>query len=128
MKQLSIDGTVLHEVAPCSYEIQITDGTILRRNTKDIQKVYSLTSSVEPEYNGEDVAEDLEYSIDSDTETIVNDTFSDNDSDTIPYQESDSETASYKETDSDNEQCIDLLYMTKSGRQIKRKCPFDYED
>ena len=63
-----------------------------------------------------------------DTETIVNDTFSDNDSDTIPYQESDSETASYKETDSDNEQCIDLLYMTKSGRQIKRKCPFDYED
>ena len=128
MKQLSIDGTVLHEVAPCSYEIQITDGTILRRNTKDIQKVYSLTSSVEPEYNGEDVAEDLEYSIDSDTETIVNDTFSDNDSDTIPYQESDSETVPYKETDSDNEQYIDSPYMTKSGRQIKRKCPIDYED
>ena len=105
-----------------------SDGTILRRNTKDIQKVYSLTSSVEPEYNGEDVAEDLKYSIDSHTETIVNETFSDNDSDTIPCQESDSETVSYKETDWDNEQCIDLPYMTKSGRQIKRKCPFDYED
>ena len=128
MKQLSIDGTVLHEVAPRSYEIQITDGTILRRNTKDIWKVYTLTSSVEPEYNGEDVAEDLKYNIDSDTETIVNETFSNNDSDTIPYQESDSETVPYKETDSDNEQYIDSPYMTKSGRQIKRKCPIDYED
>ena len=84
-KQWSIDGTVLHEVAPRSYEIQITDETILKRNTKDIRKVYSLTSSVEPDYNGEDVAEDLEYSIDSDTETIVNEAFSDNDSDTILY-------------------------------------------
>ena len=37
------------------------------------------------DYNGEDVAEDLEYSIDSDTETIVNEAFSDNDSDTILY-------------------------------------------
>ena len=128
MKQWSIDETVLHNVAPRSYEIQITDGTILRRNTKDIQKVYSLTSSVEPEYNGEDVAEDLKYNIDSDTETIVNETFSNNDSDTIPYQESDSETVPYKETDSDNEQYIDSPYMTKSGRQIKRKCPIDYED
>ena len=73
-KQWSIHGTVLHEVAPRSYEIQITDGTNLRRNTKDIRKVYSLTSSVEPEYNREDVAKDLEYSIDSDTETIVNET------------------------------------------------------
>ena len=84
-KRWSIDETVLHEVAPRSYEIQITDGTILKRNTKDIQKVYSLISVVEPEYNGEDVAEDLEYSIDSDTETIVNEAFSDNDSDTILY-------------------------------------------
>ena len=58
-KQWPIDGNVLHKVAPLSNEIQITDGTILRRNTKDIQKVYSLTSSVEPEYNGEDVAKDL---------------------------------------------------------------------
>ena len=104
MKQSSIDGTVHHEVTPRSYEIQITDGTILRRNTKDIQKVYSLTSSVEPEYNGEDVAEDLKYNIDSDIETIVNETFSNNDSDTIPYQERDSETVPYKETESDNEQ------------------------
>ena len=128
MKQWSIDETVLHNVAPRSYEIQITDGTILRRNTKDIQKVYSLTSSVEPEYNGEDVAEDLKYNIDSDTETIVNETFSNNDSDTTPYQESDSETVPYKETDSDNEQYIDLPYMTQLGRQIKRKCPTDYED
>ena len=46
----------------------------------------------------------------------------------IPYQESDSETVPYKETDSDNEQYIDLPYMTESGRQIKRKCPIDYED
>ena len=46
----------------------------------------------------------------------------------IPYQESDSETVPYKETDSDNEQYIDSPYMTKSGRQIKRKCPIDYED
>ena len=127
-KRWSIDETVLHEVAPRSCEIQITDGTILKRNTKDIQKVYSLTSVVEPEYNGEDVAEDLEYSIDSDTETIVNDTFSDNDSDTIPYQESDSEVVPYKETDSDNEQYIDSPYMTKSDRLFKRKCPIDYED
>ena len=87
-----------------------------------------MASSVEPEYNGEDVAEDLEYSTDSDTETIVNETFSDNDSDNIPCQESDSETVPYKETDSDNEQYIDSPYMTKSGRQIKRKCPIDYED
>ena len=82
-KQWSTDETALHEAAPHSYEIQITDGTILRRNTKDIQKIYSLISSVEPEYNREDVAEDLKYSIDSDPETIVNETFSDNDSDTI---------------------------------------------
>ena len=127
-KQWSTDGIVLHEVAPRLYEIQITDGTILRRNTKDIRKVYSLTSSVEPEYNGEDVAEDLKYSIDSDTETIVNETFSENDSDNIPCQESDSETVSYKETDSNNEQYIDSLYMTHSGWQIKRKWPIDYED
>ena len=46
----------------------------------------------------------------------------------IPYQESGSETVPYKETDSDNEQYIDLPYMTESGRQIKRKCPIDYED
>ena len=31
-------------------------------------------------------------------------------------------------TDSDNEQYIDSPYMTQSGRQIKRKCPIDYED
>ena len=87
----------------------------MRRNTRDIRKVYSLTSSVEPEYNGEDVAEDLKYSIDSDTETIVNETFSENDSDNIPCQESDSETVSYKETDSNNEHYIDSQYMTQSG-------------
>ena len=46
----------------------------------------------------------------------------------IPYQESDSETVPYKETDSDNEQYIDSPYMTKSGRQIKRKCPIYYEN
>ena len=46
----------------------------------------------------------------------------------IPYQESDSETVPYKETDSDNEQYIDSPFMTKSGRQIKRKYPIDYED
>ena len=107
------------------------DRTILRKNTKDIRKVHSLTSNVEPDYNnGEYVAEDLEYSIDSNTEWnhSHNETFSDNDSDTIPYEESDSETVPYKKTDSDNEQYIDSPHMTKSGRQIKRKCPIDYDD
>ena len=100
------------------------DRTILRKNTKDIWKVYSLTSNVEPDYNnGEDVAEDLEYSMDSNTEWnhSHNETFSDNDSDTIPYQESDSETVPYTKY-------IDSPYMTKSGRQVKRKCPIDYND
>ena len=46
----------------------------------------------------------------------------------IPYQESDSETVKYKETDSDHEQYIDSPYITQAGRQIKRKCPTDYED
>ena len=61
---------------------------MLRRNTKHPKNILidiKCRTRIH-RYNEEDAAEDLKYSIDSDTETIVND------SDTIPYQESGSET------------------------------------
>jgi len=71
------------------------------RNTKDIQKIFSLTSSLEPnteEYQtdnapGEKETETITNDSDTDSETLTAD--SDSDSDTIPYDE-DSDSAQHR--------------------------------
>ena len=71
-----------------------------------------------PAVEDSDVEEDL------DTETIVNKTYIDSDSDTISYQETnlDSEHYNWNETE-----MIEHI-MTKSDRQVKRKCSLNYDD
>ena len=41
-KEWSIRGTIVNQVAPRSYRIHLDDGSFLRRNSKDIRRVYNL--------------------------------------------------------------------------------------
>jgi len=124
-KEWSIEGTIIQEVAPRSYNVQTSEGRILRRNTKDIRKIYSLTSSLEPNRDiyqidnapGENDTETINK--DSDSETLT----ADSDSDTIPYRgdDSDSNTTPVQEKNS-------KARYTRSGRRIQHRHPLDYCD
>ena len=127
-KEWTIDGIVRQKVAPRSYLVDIQNGSTLRRNTKDIRKVFSLTSfqSVQNEV----VNNALEFEgQDSDSETETSDG-----SETIPYNDEDEGSIDYKsDTESDTlpydeESEIENEYITKSGRVCKKKSPVDYDE
>ena len=84
-----------------------------------LTSIIELKTRVDPQ-----VDEDYDTEIDSDAETIVNKTYSDSDSHTISYQETNYDKEHYNWYE---KEMIEHT-MTKSGRQVKRKCPLNYED
>ena len=68
--------------------------------------------------------EDSDVEEDFDTETIVNKTYIDSDSDTISYQETNLDCEHYNWDETETIEHI----MRKSDRQVKRKCSLDYDD
>ena len=96
-KEWSIRGQIIQEVAPRSYEIQVNNKGVLRRNQRHIRKVHSTTSYLIP--NETVSGADNEHGSDtddggelSDTETI----------DTLPYDMEDQELSLPVEEVSDN--------------------------
>ena len=104
------------QTEPCWEEIQ------------DIRKIYSLTSSVEPEY--------IQWRGYSWRPEIQHRLWYWNHSQWFRYYSIPRKWLRNIVTGGtiqrnwfrDNEQYIDSPYMTQLGRQIKRKCPNDYED
>ena len=101
-KEWSIRGTIVEEVAPRSFTVQVYNKGILRRNQRQIRKTYSTTSYTTP------CIQPAEPETNED---------SDSDTDTIPYGDSDASTIS-----EENE-----LMTTRSGRIVKQKLLLDYE-
>ena len=118
-KEWSVHGTIIQQVAPRSYEIQLTNGRKLRRNQRFMRKRYinftatrsGLASiAVMPP---ERAVQERERVEDSDSD----------DADTIPYNQSDSDPTEQSSEEEAAENC-----RTRSGRMIKRKTPTDYDD
>jgi len=135
-KEWSIKGAITHKFAPRSYEIQLNNNTFIRRNTKNIRKVYAITSYSSNPNEEEQLPQNLDVNYDSDVttayneddsdsdDTINNDDSSDSDN-TIPYKD-DIESDEIDETIYGNKETNE--YTTITGRKVKRKMPTDYDD
>ena len=122
-KEWSIRGRILRQVAPRSFEVQVHNKGILRRNQQQLRKVHSTASYQIPNkhFSGE------ESEAESDTETV-------------PYDIEDEDLAFSEEEAEDNhnqvaEETITTgdvdsrdIVVTKSGRVVKGKRPTDYDN
>ena len=112
-KEWSIRGTIQEMVAPRSFNVKTTGGTILRRNRRQIRKLHSTTSST-PQHH-------IQHS-ESDTDTN-NNPDSDSDTDTLPYDDIDEQLLLHEQA-----QQQQLVTTTRSGREVHHHQPTDYED
>ena len=82
-KEWTLKGTITAEIAPRSYQIKLNNGNITRRNTKNIKKVHALTVE-----GPNPMMTPIAFTEQGNNELSD----SDEDSDTIPYDEDDTTT------------------------------------
>ena len=121
---------IKQEVAPRSFEVQVSNGNILRRNRQQIRKLQSTTSSIQ--YTSNDPHEDPEIFTDYDD--------SDSDTSTLPYNDAEAEMALRNEDEPYHEKELETLYddepkqhdraltISSRGRLLKPRRPADYEE
>ena len=120
-KEWTVRGQIVEEVAPRSYNIKLTDGSILRRNRIHIRKLHSTTSN--NNNNNRDYTPPVMEEPDEHIESEYN-----SDSDTIPYDNSDNDTIPYDNSDSEDATNSQTMPVSRSGRRIHVRRPLDYED
>ena len=140
-KEWSRRGTIANKVAPRSYQIILTNGTTLRRNTRDIRRIFSLTTNPaeqqtrnpEPQPSSSDdenIPDDAEEGEESDN-TIPYPTEEDGESDdTASYdteedRESDATTA-YNIDENEETHSTVKTYVTRTGGRAVKKKNFVY--
>ena len=114
-KEWTLRGQIVEEVAPRSYTVQLTNGTVLRQNRCHIRKLYSTTSNTN---NFLPPLEEPQELIPTDDELTEESQYDESDSDTIPYDHSSEEEAE------EDEPCI----PRRSNRTVKIHRPLDYQD
>lgn len=153
-KEWSIRGTIIRQVAPRSYTVQLENGRTLRRNTKDIRRIHELTvdETIKQTIDTDNISC---HSEDTDNETIpfgLSDNNNTSDSDiseeeTVAYDISDNdntnsddnneeETIEYdsndNDTKSDNNEVEmvppeEIRYVTRYGRKVKNNLKNEYQ-
>ena len=85
----SLTGTIVDKVAPRLYRIKMLNGSIFRRNSRHIRKVYSLTSNMHKDNDGDTDEDEEEFDNNNESTSSDEDDFdNDNEPDdtiSVPY-------------------------------------------
>ena len=118
-KEWTVRGRIIEEVAPRSYNVQVSDKSILRRNRIHIRKLHSTTSTREEDNTDSypDITNEPPVHYDSDSDTS-----------TIPYDDNDATVAFDTEHDAQEMQHPEQQTTARSRRIRKAHRPVDYDE